>query len=303
MNRHTPHRMKLTHTLMSCLLIAGASGSVRADEAFPFLPLVDEPPRVQRVEIVDAPDPIGNGVTLYQRGGGGLNAPKYNSDSAPNGPEVAIDPASGRTVVGWREPVSAGFDVVLVSANALGWGQPFRVAAGGPSGSAPSAVFMPDGSLTILYVGDSGSQPRVFSRTASPPDWYWSPPQPVSTEGEQVSGVHATTHAGQLHVVYARREGPATSLVHATPNGAGYDRSVIATSSFAGDTAPRIHTHAGVLWIDWVDAEAPTGAGELAWKRRGTGSAWEPTRYEAYTSPFQRDYHVRPGIRLEAIAP
>jgi hypothetical protein len=303
MNRQTSHRMRLIHTCVSVLLITSAADSARCDDVFPFLPLTEEPPRVQRLEIVDAPDPIGNGITLYRSTGGRLNAPTYHQENAPQTPDVAVDPATGWTVVGWREQAASGYDIVVVSVNALGWGQPCRVAEGGASGSAPTAVFMPDGSLTVLYVGSSGAASRVFSRTASPPDWNWSPPQPVSVEGEEVGRVHATAHDGQLHVVYTRRDGPVTSLVHAVPNGATYDRSVIASSSFAGDTLPQIHSHAGALWVDWVDAEAPTGAGELAWKRHASGSTWEPTQYEPYASPFERDYHVRPGIRLEAIVP
>ncbi|HEX6851037.1 MAG TPA: hypothetical protein VF139_06485 [Candidatus Polarisedimenticolaceae bacterium] len=301
MNRHTTHRNRSCSALVFLLTIAGAAGSAQAEDVLPFLPPSGTPPRIQRLEIVDAPDPIGNGLTLRNTSGDRSDAPTYHPESVPRAPDVAVDPLTGGAVVGWLERVGETDDLVVASANASGWGAPCRVARG--AASAPSVAFAPDGSVVAIYVLVSGAQTQAFARTASAPDWRWSLPEPVSLPGEQVSHVNAVIHAGQLHIVYSRRDGPATSLVHATPNAAGYDRSVVATSSFAGGALPQIHSHAGVLWIDWVDAEAPTGAGELAWKRRDAPSTWGATRYEPYASPFDRDYHVRPGLRLQAIAP
>ena len=288
---------------MSCLLIASSAGSTRADDAIPIEPLDPEPPRIQRLEIVDAPDPIGNGITLRTKSGGSPNAPTYSPNAVPESPDVAVDPASGRAVAGWLERAGGTYDFVAASANSSGWGAPCRVAGTGVAASAPAVLFLPDGRLAVVYVVASETESRAFVRIASAPEWRFSPPEPVSPSGEVVTHAHATVHEGQLLVVYARRDGPATSIVQATPSASGFDLEVVAVSSFAGSTQPQIHSHAGRLWIDWVDAEAPTGAGELAWKRRGAGGVWETTRYEATASPFQRDYHVRPGVRLQAIAP
>jgi hypothetical protein len=303
MNRLTSYRNRGGLAFVSLLIVASSARSMRADDAIPIEPRDEQPPRIQRLEIVDAPDPIGNGITLRTKSGGSLNAPTYSPNAVPESPEVAVDPASGRAVVGWLERAGDTYDFVAASANSSGWGAPCRVAESGVALSAPAVVFLPDGRLTVVYVVASGTESRAFVRIAAPPEWRFSPPEPVSPAGEVVTHAHATVHEGQLHVVYARRDGPATSIVHATPSASGFDLEVVAVTSFAGATLPQIHSHAGRLWIDWVDAEAPTGAGELAWKRQGAGGAWEPTRYETTTSPFQRDYHARPGIRLQAIAP
>lgn len=303
MNRADAFRFTMRYAVLPVALLATLSGPASADDAIPIEPIIGDPPRVRRLEIVDAPDPIGNGITLHTKSSGSASAPAWWPNSVPHSSDVAVDPATGRTIVGWVEQVGGGNHLVLAEATENGWGAASRLGDAYEADPVPSMGFSPDGELVLAFVVASGAESRAFLRTAGPPDWTWSAPQPISLPGERVTSASLVHHEGRTHVAYARLDGPATSIVHATHDGTAWSREVVATSAYDGNVLPRIHSHAGVLWIDWVDAQAPTGAGELGWARRDAAGTWEPARYAGFDSPFHCEHHARPGIRLQAIAP
>ena len=88
------------------------------------------------------------------------------------------------------------------------------------------------------------------------------------------------------------------SLAVATFDGAAFDGEVVGISTFAGELAPRIHHDAGRLWMDWTDAEH-----EVAWTRLDAQGVWESLQYEPYGTVADQEFHVRPGLRLNAVAP
>lgn len=302
MNRHR------TRGFVELAFVVAAAGPfavslpAAASEVFPFEPTVGRF-AVKRLEIADGPDPVDNINQLYVKTGPALSLPPMWPDSSFSSTDTAVDVPGGHAAMVWSEHRAGAYRVAIAPITDDGWAAASWMSGPSVVDPRPSAAFLPDGSILLVYVLDDGTQSRAYRRSASPPSGIWTEPEAISLPGEDVTSVHVGVHDGAVHVVYARRDGSTTSIIHATSTGSGLDREVVAVSSFAGDTWPQIHSHAGALWIDWVDAEAPTGAGELAWKRRGAGSDWEPTQYEAYVSPFDREYHVRPGVRLQAIAP
>src|SRR5512139_3040850 len=101
MNRADAFRFTMRYTVLPVALLATLSGPASADDAIPIEPIIGDPPRVRRLEIVDAPDPIGNGITLHTKSSGSASAPAWWPNSVPHSSDVAVDPATGRTIVGW----------------------------------------------------------------------------------------------------------------------------------------------------------------------------------------------------------
>lgn len=302
MNRQDTFRRRMRCVAATLLGLPLCSLAALADEAIPIEPIVGRF-AFKRMDIVDGPDPIDTIVALYLRSGDSASVPPMSPQGSIGSPETAVDVPGGRALVLWSERVGNAFRVALAPAGDDGFLSGSWLSAPNPVDPRPSATFLPDGTAWLVYLAAESSQTRAFRRVASATTGIWGESEAISLPGEQVGSAHVTEHGGRPHVVYARVDGPATSIVHATHDGTAWIHEVVATSAFAGEVRPQIHSHAGVLWIDWVDAQAPTGAGELGWKRREAAGSWEPTRYVGFDTPFDRDYHDRPGIRLLAIAP
>lgn len=282
-------------------VILAAALSASAEDVFPLEPKTGRF-HLKRVEIVDGPDPIDTVATLYTLSGAPAPLPQIPTSGSPQSTETAVDVPGRRALVTWTDRNGGVYRAALAPVDDQGFLTPSWMSAPSAVDPRPSAAFLPDGTVVVVYVESDGSQTRAYQRRAAPPSGVWGPPEAVSLAGEEVASAHVTAHAGIAHIVYERRIGPTTEIVHATSNGSGFDREVAATSAGTGMTQPQIHSHAGVLWIDWIDATAPTGTGEVAWKRQG-GGVWGSAHYEPFDSAFDREYHVRPGIRLQAVAP
>ena len=290
--------------LVATTLLGAAAGSIaaHATDAIPLEPTVGRL-AIKRVDIVDGPDPIDASTRLYVRSTDGASIPPVSPNGSVGSSETAVDLPGGRALVLWSERAGGVYRVALAPVSDDGFLPGALMSAPSAVDPRPSATFLPDRSAWVVYVESDGVSGQVFRRTASPTTGIWGAPEAISLPGEMVSSAHVVAHDGAAHVVYARRDGPATSIVHATHDGASWNREVVGTSAYAGEALPQIHSHAGVLWIDWVDAQAPTGAGELGWKRRDPSGAWEATRYTGFDTPLRREFHDRPGIRLQAIVP
>ena len=73
---------------------------------------------------------------------------------------------------------------------------------------------------------------------------------------------------------------------------------VVAVSNHGGTLWPQVHTHAGKLWLDWIDS-----ADEMAWIRLLPLGSWSPTQYEVFLNTVQLEFFVRGKIRTAAIQP
>jgi hypothetical protein len=81
----------------------------------------------------------------------------------------------------------------------------------------------------------------------------------------------------------------------------GFTPEIVAMTNNLGEVRPQVHSHAGHLWVDWVDAETTGSSGEIAWTRLNAQGQWEPIRYEPFANREQRDYRTRGGVRMQAI--
>jgi hypothetical protein len=83
-------------------------------------------------------------------------------------------------------------------------------------------------------------------------------------------------------------------------NGA-FTPEVVAVTNNLGNVRPQAHSHAGRLWVDWVDHETSGGSGEIAWTRQNAQGQWEAIRYEPFANRLEREYLTRGGVRMKAI--
>jgi hypothetical protein len=90
-------------------------------------------------------------------------------------------------------------------------------------------------------------------------------------------------------------------VVLARFEGGAFTPEIVAMTNNLGEVRPQVHSHAGHLWIDWVDTETTGNAGEIAWTRLNAQGQWEPIHYEPFADREERDYRVRGGVRMQAI--
>ena len=134
-------------------------------------------------------------------------------------------------------------------------------------------------------------------------------PVAVSSPGEAACRPKATEFQGVIHVAYEAHPGGygtvPRQIVAATYQGGGFVSETISTSNNPAELWPAMRSHAGRLWVEWIDTEsAGASPGELGWRRWNPGLLeWEPTRLDSFATGGDRDYQVRPGIRLEVVAP
>jgi len=250
--------------------------------------------------ITDDPDPLGTWIPFEP----GLSARvALNPTGDVNGdgkPSIVRNHVSGLAVVAWSRNSPSGYDVVVSHFAGGSWSGP-EVLAGSPSDERePFLTIDPaDGTFHVVYWIDDAF-PRVMHRQAPADLSSWSAPVQVSQAGENACVPSAAVHEGALRVVYEIHDlgvGLAPrQIAMATADAGGFVREILSTTWHAGKNWPEVHSAAGVLWVDWVDADD-----EMAWLRRDPQTGvWEPVRTEGYGSIEERDYHVRGGIRFKA---
>jgi hypothetical protein len=85
--------------------------------------------------------------------------------------------------------------------------------------------------------------------------------------------------------------------------GGAFITEVVAMTNNLGDVRPQVHSHAGRIWVDWVDSETTGGSGEIAWTRLNAQGQWDAIDYAPFANYEQREYLVRGGVRITAIQP
>ncbi len=257
------------------------------------------------LEITEDPSPIGN---VWRK----LSAPdlvhlNLNSQGEANGdgaPSVVADANSGLVAAAWSRNSATGFDIVVSRFVADAWTAPQVVASAPTNERDPQLVVAPDGSVHMFYWAD-GVTPQVF-HTVAPSDLSsWSSPVLVSQSGVASCRPAGAFYNGILRVAYevhnfGSGNTPRQVVLARFENG-GFTPEVVAMTNNLGDVRPQVHSHAGHLWVDWIDHETTGGSGELAWTRVNALGQWEAIQYEPFANREERDYRVRGGARMNAI--
>lgn len=219
-----------------------------------------------------------------------------NGDGRPS----ILKSLNGVPMVAWSRNSAGGFDVVISQFVGGSWTEPQVLAASPADDLDPFLLMNPaDGSVHLLYwIHDAA--PRVMHRQATPDLASWSAPLQISQPAEIACRPAAVFHEGMLRVVYEVHDygygSTPRQIVLSSWDGVGLLNESLAITQHPGQNWPHVHSGNCKLWIDWIDAE-----GEMTWRRKQSGSAWEPVEIETYTTPREREYHVRGEIKSQAI--
>lgn len=251
--------------------------------------------------IVDDPNPYGN---IWTRVGPvSNNRFALNPEGSTSGdgrPSIALHPATHVPLVVWSRRVQGGYEVVLSRFEDGVWTVP-QVLAGGtvPAHDPAIAIDPSDGSVHVVY-WEEGPERRVLHRSAGANLTAWGPASVVSQPGESAARPALVFHDGALRVAYEVHTfgfgATPRNVVISRLEGASFVPEVLAVTHFEGDVRPEVDSHAGRLWVSWVDSN-----GELGWARRVGAGGWEPLRYEPYSDVRDREWDARARVRSQAI--
>lgn len=224
-----------------------------------------------------------------------------NGDGSPSIVTIADN---GLIAAAWSRNSASGFDVVVSRFVAGAWTVPQVVAGSTAAELDPQLVLDPNGSVHVFYWVD-GTTPQVFHAVAPSDLSSWSAAALVSDPGVASCRPAGAFYNGILRVAYeVHNLGNGTSprqVVLARFEAGAFVPEVVAVTNNLGDARPQVHSHAGKLWVDWVDAEITDGSGELAWTRLNAQGQWEAIRYEPFTNREERDYLTRGAARFKSI--
>ena len=232
---------------------------------------------------------------------------ELNPQGETNGdgmPSVVTDVNTGLVAASWSRNSVNGFDIVASRFVAGAWTLPQVVAASSANELDPRLMVDPGGSVHMLYWVD-GATPQVFHRVAPSDLSSWSAPVLVSQPGVASCRPVSAFYNGDLRVAYevhnfGNGNTPRQVVLARFEDGA-FVPEVVAMTNNLGEVRPQVHSHAGRLWVDWIDTETTGGSGELAWTRLDAQGSWQPIQFEPFTNREQRDYLVRGGARLKAL--
>jgi len=251
--------------------------------------------------ILDDPDPFS--IVWRQFGPTGPGRIVLNPQGEVNldgYPSMLRNPVSDFPVVAWARNSAQGYDIVVSHFDGSAWSGPEVIAASSYDELDPQLVLDPaDGSVHLFYWVDEAT-PRVMHSSAPADLSSWSGPVQVSQAAEEACRPHGVFHDGSLYVAYEVHdygfEQTPRQIVLSKKVGGAFEPLVVAITHQSGEVRPQVHSHAGRVWVDWIDSDL-----EAAWTRKDGQGQWQPLSYEPYGSVEERDYHVRGGIRTLAI--
>jgi len=251
--------------------------------------------------IVDDPDPISS-AWIPHHPASSIRIP-LNTDGAVNGdndPSLITGVASSFAVAAWARNSPEGYDIVVSRFDGSAWTPPQVVADSAADELDPHLVLDPDdGSIHLLYWIDDGT-PRIIHRQAPSDLSSWSASVQVSEPGSDACRPWGVLHDGALHVVYEEHDlGLGTTprqIMLAIRQGQTFSSQILATTHYAGENRPQVHSANGTLWVDWIDLEW-----EMTWIQQLPGGSWEPVEVETFQTQEEREFHVRGLIRTRAL--
>ncbi len=255
------------------------------------------------LHIIDSPDPVTGNIWVRYNADSStrfiLNDAGYlNNDGRP---AILAAGSPRRQLAAWSRNSAQGYDVVLSRFEAGGWTTPEPLADDPNLDEMDPALVMDPATGNVhLFYWENGATPRVMHRWTDPSLSSWSVPEQVSAAGEAACRPGAAFHNGILRVAYELHDygygQTPRQVVVARQDGSSWTPEVVAISQQPGELRPELHSHNGVLWIDWIDSDF-----DAAWTRMDAQGVWEPIQYEPYADLEEREFHVRGAIRSKAI--
>ena len=252
-------------------------------------------------QILEDPDPVTR--VWRQFNPNGPNRSVLNPEGEINGdgiPSVLVTSTPHIPLVAWSRNSVQGFDVVLSRFESGAWTTPEVLAGSLDDELDPALVLDPDTGDVHLFYWVDGSTPKVMHRKADPALVSWTAAVQVSDPAEASCRPAGVFHDGVLRVVYEVHDygfnQTPRQVVLSRWDGAAWIPEVMAISSYDDRMDPRVHSHNGTLWIDWID-----DVGEAAWTRWSPTAGWDPLQYEPFSDPVEREFHVRGAIRMLAM--
>jgi len=291
----------------SILALAFAVGLSRAEVGATWSPTQATTISGGKLQMIgNDPDPIGGNVwSRFSAVGSAIVV--LNPEGAANGdgdPSILSDPAHGWFVAAWSRNSVSGFDVVVSRFASGGWTTPQVVVDETVNALDPQLVVDAAGVVHMFYWHD-GASAQVLEVRSTDLDT-WSAPTVVSQPGEVACRPSGAVYQDVLRVAYEVHEfgfgNSPRKVVLARYDGSAFVTEVVAMTNNLGTVFPQVHSHAGRLWVDWVDAENGS-AGEVAWTRLDGTGHWEPIHYLPFASYAEREYFARGTVRMQAISP
>ena len=292
------NRIRISALTLALGLAWGTLGSARAEVGIATSGTAQVPYIL--AQITDDSDPWGGAWKRFgiEPGREVLNPSGFeNGDGSPS----LLVLEDGRALVAWSRNSASGFDVVLSVFGPGGW-SPIAAIAESPANELdPSVALAPDGTVHLVYAVD-GVDAKVVHRTAPADLSAWSAEARVSPLGQLARKPSAVWDGETLRVAYEIDDfgqgNTPRSVAVARLEGTAFQSDVVAVTYGAPEITPRIQRHAGRVWLDWVDA-----VGEVAWTRLDPQGEWETLRYEPFQGGTDQEFHVRPGLRQQALLP
>ena len=259
--------------------------------------------------IVDDPTPFGSAWTRFSSSPTRVVLNEQGAANGDGNPDFVFNAVSNLPIVAWSRRNAGNYDVVVSAFSAGAWSTP-QVVVGSPDNELdPRLVVDATGTVHLFYWVDTGTTQRVYYSHGSPDLSSWSAAVPVSSLGEAACRPGPTIYNGLLRVAYEVHPGGFGTIprqvVVARYEDSTFISEIVATSNNPWELWPAARSHAGRFWVEWIDS---TGAnecpGEFGWMRWDPILLqWGPKQIDPFATREERDFHVRPGIRLEAVAP
>jgi hypothetical protein len=262
-----------------------------------------------RLGISEDPTPFGSAWYSFSSSPSRVVLNPQGAVNGDGNPAFVLNPVSNTPIVTWSRNNSGHFEVVVSAFIAGAWSTPQVVSASSANELDPSLAVDATGAVHLFYWVDTGATQRVYYTHAPSDLSSWSASIPVSSVGESACRPGAAIHNDTLSVAYESHPGGygtiPSQVVVADYDGSNFISAVAVTSNNPAELWPAVRAHAGRYWVEWVDSACSTGIqGELGWMRwDSTLSQWQPMRTDPFATTEERDFNVRPGIRLEAVAP
>jgi len=255
----------------------------------------------------DLGDPYPQWAVIRQGVDPGLVLNTSGDDNGDGPPSWAIDPASGNPVVAWARWDGHDHEIVYSRWTGSGWSDSVPVTDDDLDDVDPALAVAPDGTLRLAWWRTENGHRTVWFRDLGQEGATAEEVTPLPRAGSR-PGI--ALHGGDVKVAFQREEA-GTREVRVASRDASWADELVATTSYAGpggngDIDVRVHSVAGHLWVDWIDAD-----GQLAWSERDPATgAWGPVEHEPCawggttgdSEPVARE-RARARIRMRVTAP
>jgi len=223
-----------------------------------------------------------------------------SGDDNGDGPAAwAIDPATGNPVVAWAWWDGHDHEIVVSRWTGTAWSEKDRLTDDELDDVDPAVTVTAAGTVRVTWWRTENGHRAVYyldlGTRADGPEVVTPLPRSGSRPGLALVD-------GDVAVAFQHEES-AVREVRVAWRSSGWDDELVSATTYSGpagdgDIDVRIHSLAGHVWVDWVDAE-----GILAWSERDAVSGeWSAPSSEPYSWGATGDGDSEPVARERARA-